>query len=74
MNHDIAAQIRAAFFRGLRTVRFIGVIDAQREVERAVIGSVVGPVMGIAPRDVPDLALLLFGPMARGTQVGLASD
>ena len=45
---------------------------AQRDVERATIGAAVGPVMGMAPSDVPDLAVLLFGPMARGTQVGLA--
>ena len=45
----------------------------QREVERAAIGSVVGPVMGLAPAEVPDLAVLLFGPVARGTEVGLAA-
>jgi phospholipid/cholesterol/gamma-HCH transport system substrate-binding protein len=47
---------------------------APREVERAAIGAAVGPVMGVAPQDVPDLAVLLFGPMARGTQVGLSAD
>jgi phospholipid/cholesterol/gamma-HCH transport system substrate-binding protein len=46
---------------------------AQRDVERATVGAAVGPVMGLAPRDVPDLAVLLFGPVARGTSVGLAS-
>jgi phospholipid/cholesterol/gamma-HCH transport system substrate-binding protein len=40
-------------------------------VERAAVGAVVGPVLGTAPDEVPDLALLLFGPMARGTTVGL---
>lgn len=39
--------------------------------QRAVMGAVLGPVMGVAPPDVPDLAYLLFGPMARGTEVGL---
>jgi hypothetical protein len=29
--------------------------------------------MGLAPSDVPDLAVLLFGPLARGTEVGLAA-
>jgi hypothetical protein len=40
--------------------------------EQAAIGAAVGPVMGLAPGDVPDLAVLLFGPVARGTTVGLA--
>ncbi len=35
------------------------------------MGAVLGPVMGVSPTDVPDLAFLLFGPMARGTEVGL---
>jgi phospholipid/cholesterol/gamma-HCH transport system substrate-binding protein len=46
---------------------------AQRDVERATVGAAVGPVMGLAPKDVPDLAVLLFGPVARGTQVGLSA-
>ena len=46
---------------------------AQRDVERAAVGAAVGPVMGVAPVDVPDLATLLFGPLARGTKVGLAA-
>jgi hypothetical protein len=29
--------------------------------------------MGLAPSDVPDLAVLLFGPVARGTEVRLAA-
>jgi phospholipid/cholesterol/gamma-HCH transport system substrate-binding protein len=40
--------------------------------ERAVMGAVLGPVMGVTPDEVPDLAYLLFGPMARGTEVGLS--
>ena len=40
--------------------------------QRAVMGSVLGPVLGVSPDEVPDLAYLLFGPMARGTQVGLS--
>lgn len=45
---------------------------AQRDVDRATVGAVAGPVLGVAPDDVPDLAVLLFGPMARGTEVALA--
>ncbi len=40
--------------------------------QRQVMGAVLGPVLGVAPDDVPDLAYLLFGPMARGTEVGLS--
>jgi phospholipid/cholesterol/gamma-HCH transport system substrate-binding protein len=40
--------------------------------ERAVMGAVLAPVMGVSPDEVPDLAYLLFGPMARGTEVGLS--
>jgi hypothetical protein len=47
---------------------------AQRDRDRAAVGAVIGPVLGVAPADVPDLAVLLFGPLARGTQVGLAAD
>ncbi len=39
--------------------------------QRAVMGSVLAPMLGVAQDDVPDLAYLLFGPMARGTEVGL---
>lgn len=37
--------------------------------ERHVVDALVAPQMGVAPRDVPDVATLLFGPMARGTAV-----
>lgn len=37
--------------------------------EQRLLGPVVAPVMGVAPSDVPDLAALLFGPLARGTAV-----
>ena len=40
--------------------------------QRAVMGAVLGPVLGVPPDQVPDLAYLLFGPMARGTEVGLS--
>jgi len=39
--------------------------------ERSVVNSVAGPVLGVAPEDVPDVATLLFGPLARGTEVSL---
>lgn len=44
------------------------------ETDRATMSAVVGPVLGVAPQDVPDLAVLLFGPLARGAQIGLATD
>ena len=40
--------------------------------QRAVMGAVLGPVLGVPSDEVPDLAYLLFGPMARGTEVGLS--
>jgi phospholipid/cholesterol/gamma-HCH transport system substrate-binding protein len=47
---------------------------ARRDVERAQVGAAVGPVLGVPATEVPDLAVLLFGPVARGTTVGLAAD
>ena len=41
---------------------------------RAVIDRVVAPVLGVRTADVPDLAHLLFGPVARGTVVGLSTS
>ena len=46
-------------------------LAAPRVLDRAAVGAVAGPVLGVAPGDVPDLAVLLFGPVARGTSVGL---
>jgi phospholipid/cholesterol/gamma-HCH transport system substrate-binding protein len=40
--------------------------------QRAVMGAVLGPVLGVPPEQVPDLAYLLFGPVARGTEVSLS--
>jgi phospholipid/cholesterol/gamma-HCH transport system substrate-binding protein len=37
--------------------------------EQEVVDSLVAPVMGMPADRVPDLATLLFGPMARGTEV-----
>jgi phospholipid/cholesterol/gamma-HCH transport system substrate-binding protein len=45
----------------------------QRERDRVAVSAAVGPVMGVAPDAVPDLAVLLFGPVARGTEIGLAA-
>jgi phospholipid/cholesterol/gamma-HCH transport system substrate-binding protein len=41
------------------------------DASAAAMGAVLGPVLGVSRDDVPDLAFLLFGPMARGTEVGL---
>jgi phospholipid/cholesterol/gamma-HCH transport system substrate-binding protein len=40
--------------------------------EKRTIGALVGPVMGERASDVPDIATLLFGPMARGTKVSVS--
>jgi virulence factor Mce-like protein len=39
------------------------------EEEQRVVDALVAPQMGVRAADVPDLATLLFGPMARGTAV-----
>jgi hypothetical protein len=44
--------------------------DAGTREEQRVIGPLLAPVMGTSAADVPDVATLLFGPMARGTAVG----
>ncbi|MDQ3029567.1 MAG: MCE family protein [Actinomycetota bacterium] len=43
------------------------------DVQRSIINAAVAPVMGTSVDDVPDVAHLLFGPVARGTAVGLSS-
>ncbi|MET8677264.1 MCE family protein [Streptomyces sp. NPDC004647] len=40
--------------------------------EQQVVGSLVAPVMGVPADQVPSVATLLFGPMARGTEVNVA--
>ncbi|WP_314172144.1 MCE family protein [Streptomyces winkii] len=40
--------------------------------EQRLIGPLVAPVMGESADDVPPVATLLFGPMARGTKVNVA--
>jgi virulence factor Mce-like protein len=42
------------------------------QAQRQVLDSVVAPVLGVPADGVPDIAQLLFGPMARGTTVGLS--
>jgi phospholipid/cholesterol/gamma-HCH transport system substrate-binding protein len=39
--------------------------------EAGVLKSLLGPSLGEAPQDVPDLGVLLVGPMARGAEVSL---
>ena len=46
-------------------------LAAPRDRDRAAVGAVTGPVLGVPPDEVPDLAVLLFGPVARGTTVSL---
>jgi virulence factor Mce-like protein len=45
---------------------------AAPDVQRSMVDAVVAPLMGVPMDEVPDLAQLLFGPVARGTVVGLA--
>jgi phospholipid/cholesterol/gamma-HCH transport system substrate-binding protein len=44
---------------------------AGTQEEQELIDAIAGPAMGTSPEDVPDLATLLFGPMARGSEVNL---
>ena len=39
--------------------------------ERSLVNSLVAPVMGVPVDQVPDVASLLFGPLARGTEVSV---
>jgi virulence factor Mce-like protein len=49
-----------------------GVNVSSTEAEQRAIGSLVAPVMGVPADEVPPVATLLFGPMARGTAVSVA--
>jgi hypothetical protein len=42
-----------------------------QEQERALVRAAVGPVLGVPATEVPDLATLLFGPVARGATITL---
>ncbi|MCA1711781.1 MAG: MCE family protein [Actinobacteria bacterium] len=44
---------------------------SQPQVQRQMLDSVLAPVMDVPYDGVPDIAQLLFGPVARGTTVGL---
>jgi hypothetical protein len=39
--------------------------------ERSVVDAIAAPVMGVPVDGVPDVATLLFGPLARGTEVSV---
>jgi phospholipid/cholesterol/gamma-HCH transport system substrate-binding protein len=39
--------------------------------ESDLLRSLLGPALGVGADDVPDLGLLLVGPMARGAEVSL---
>jgi virulence factor Mce-like protein len=43
------------------------------DAQRRAVGAAVGPVMSLPAESVPDIATLLFGPVARGTTVGYSS-
>ncbi|TPQ19502.1 MCE family protein [Streptomyces sporangiiformans] len=49
-----------------------GVGVSATEAEQRAVGSLVAPVLGVPADEVPPVATLLFGPMARGTAVTVA--
>jgi hypothetical protein len=40
--------------------------------EQHVVDAILAPVMGVPPQQVPAVATLLFGPLARGTAVSVS--
>ena len=44
---------------------------AGTSAERSVVDAIAAPVMGVPVDGVPDVATLLFGPLARGTEVSV---
>ncbi|MEU1400981.1 MCE family protein [Streptomyces sp. NPDC005728] len=48
-----------------------GVHVSATEAEQRAVGSLVAPVMGVPADEVPPVATLLFGPLARGTAVSV---
>jgi phospholipid/cholesterol/gamma-HCH transport system substrate-binding protein len=44
---------------------------AGTRAEQSVVASVAAPVLGVPVSSVPDVATLLFGPLARGTEVSV---
>ncbi|NGO07495.1 MCE family protein [Streptomyces sp. HC44] len=49
-----------------------GIDVSATEAEQRAVGSLVAPVLGVPADEVPPVATLLFGPMARGTAVSVA--
>ncbi|MFH8656499.1 MCE family protein [Streptomyces afghaniensis] len=49
-----------------------GVDVSATAAEQRAVGSLVAPVMGVPADEVPPVATLLFGPLARGTAVSVA--
>lgn len=45
--------------------------SAGTQAEQEIVDALVGPVMAEQSADVPDIATLLFGPVARGTEVNV---
>jgi phospholipid/cholesterol/gamma-HCH transport system substrate-binding protein len=58
-------------FSGLPTA-FVGPTSgvAGTPAEQRVVGALLAPQMGLEPEEVPAISTLLFGPLARGTEVG----
>jgi hypothetical protein len=48
-----------------------GINVSATEAEQRAVGSLVAPVLGVPADEVPPVATLLFGPMARGTAVSV---
>jgi phospholipid/cholesterol/gamma-HCH transport system substrate-binding protein len=44
---------------------------AGTSAERSVVNAIAAPAMGVALDEVPDVATLLFGPLARGSEVSV---
>lgn len=49
-----------------------GIEVSATEAEQRAVGSLVAPAMGVPADEVPPVATLLFGPLARGTAVSVA--
>ncbi|GAA3780381.1 MCE family protein [Streptomyces phyllanthi] len=49
-----------------------GIGVSATEAEQRAVGSLVAPAMGVPADEVPPVATLLFGPLARGTAVSVA--
>ena len=50
---------------------YLAPTDPQRS-NRAAVDAAAAPLLGVSAGEVPDLVSLLFGPLARGTTVGIA--